>query len=188
MNHAEKEAHMPLKPFQAFALPLRLAVAHADERQYRRRIHHGQRSRIFHPNFTDGNQHAENAGMIIQNAFHITPGIQCRQLRRAELFDGHHTPKTADGCAVKRILELVLSGQLEPIFSQPLSIEKAIRRILSFILVNAVTDIHVVYSDPRASGAKNIKSIKLRHVIEKFLLTLVQSCDIMRVQRKMLFC
>ena len=43
--------------------------------------------------------------MIIQNASHITPGIQRRQFRRAELLKCHHPPESTDRFVVKRVLE-----------------------------------------------------------------------------------
>ena len=46
MDQPEKERHMLPQLFQALALPLRLAVADADQGQHRGHIQHGQRVRV----------------------------------------------------------------------------------------------------------------------------------------------
>ena len=59
MNHAKKELHMVLKFLQALPFPFRLPVAHADERQHRRHIHHRQCVRVRGPDLPRRNQGAE---------------------------------------------------------------------------------------------------------------------------------
>ena len=81
MNHAKKELHMVLELFQTLRLSFRLAVADADERQHRRNVQHGQRARILCSDLTVGDQRSEDTGVIAQNALHISPGIERRQLR-----------------------------------------------------------------------------------------------------------
>ena len=81
MNHAKKELHMVLELFQTLRLSFRLAVADADERQHRRNVHHGQCVRILCSDLAGGDQRPEDTGVIAQNALHISPGIERRQLR-----------------------------------------------------------------------------------------------------------
>ena len=105
MNHTKKEGDMLFQLFQAFAFPFRLSVTDSDEGQDRRDVHHGQRVRVFRREFARCDQGSENPGMVIQHPFHISFGIQCRQLRRTELLDGHHAAEPADRFIMERILE-----------------------------------------------------------------------------------
>ena len=82
--------------FQALALPLRLAVADADQGQHRGHIQHGQRVRVLRRDLAGRHQRPEDTGVIGKHPVHIAPGIQGGQLRRAKLLDGHHAAKAAD--------------------------------------------------------------------------------------------
>ena len=105
MNQAKKEPDMVSELFQTLLFSFRLAVANTDERHDRCDIHHGQCVRIFCANFTGCNQGAENTGVVVQDAFHISPRIECRQLRRTKLLNGHHAAESADRFVAERIFK-----------------------------------------------------------------------------------
>ena len=102
---AEKESHMIFELFQALGLPFGLTVANADERNDRGNIHHGQCIRVFCANLAGGCQGAEDAGVVVKNAFHIPLCVKRCQFRRTELLNAHHAAEAADGFVVKRVFK-----------------------------------------------------------------------------------
>ena len=57
------------------------------------------------PDFARRNEAFEKPGMIAHDARDVALGVELRELRGAELLDGHHAAEAADGLVMERILE-----------------------------------------------------------------------------------
>ena len=68
------------------------------------------------PDFARRNEAFEKPGMIAHDARDVALGVELRELRGAELLDGHHAAEAADGLVVERILENLPDLFIERVF------------------------------------------------------------------------